>query len=102
LILPRGANDHVFTHTMTLYDGHTAIPEIRDGGPGKVSATDFAAIGKREALGHGDQRAAREAIEAPHAGGPELPSRADSLIGIRLGSCSLRDRWQFHPSVRAR
>ncbi|HWO44956.1 MAG TPA: hypothetical protein VNO87_05120 [Methylomirabilota bacterium] len=70
---------------MTLYNGHTAIPEIRGAGPGKVSATYFAATGKREALGHGDRRAAREAIEAPHAGGPELPSSADSLIGIPLG-----------------
>jgi hypothetical protein len=64
-ILPRGTNDHVFTHTMTLYNSHTAIPEIRDWGSGKVSATYLAATGKREALGQGDRRAAREAIEAP-------------------------------------
>jgi hypothetical protein len=46
-------------------------------GPGKVQATYIAATGKRESLGfHRDRRAAREAIEARHAGGPEPPPKA--------------------------
>jgi hypothetical protein len=62
---------------MTFYAGHLAIGELRDGGPGKVAATYITATGKRESLGfHKDRRAAREAIEARHAGGPEPPKAA--------------------------
>ncbi len=62
---------------MTLYAGHVAIGELRDGGAGKVAATYITATGKRESLGfHEDRRAAREAIEARHAGGPEPPRAA--------------------------
>jgi len=62
--------------TMTLYDGRNAIGEIRDCGPGKVMAFHLSE-GRRICLGsHKDRRAAREAIEARHAGGPEPPRAA--------------------------
>jgi hypothetical protein len=55
---------------MMLYSGHVAIGEIRDGGPGNVSATYITATGRHESLGfHKDRRAARLAIEQRHAGG---------------------------------
>jgi hypothetical protein len=75
---------------MTLYSGHVAIGEIRDGGAGAVAATYITATGRREALGmHKDRRAARLAIEARHAGGPGTtpssinPRRPDA--GIKRG-----------------
>ena len=62
---------------MMLYAGHLAIGEIRDGGPGQVAAVYLTNEGRRVSLGfHKDRRAAREAIEARHAGGPEPPKAA--------------------------
>ena len=61
---------------MMLYAGHLAIGEIRDGGAGQVVAVYLTREGRRIPLGfHKDRRAAREAIEARHAGGPE-PTQA--------------------------
>jgi hypothetical protein len=63
---------------MMLYSGHVAIGEIRDGGPGSVSAIYITATGRRLPLGfHKDRWSAREAIEARHAGGPEPLPRED-------------------------
>jgi hypothetical protein len=65
---------------MMLYSGHVAIGEIRDGGPGSVSAIYITATGRRLPLGfHKDRWSAREAIEARHAGGPEPPPREGLL-----------------------
>lgn len=66
------------TSPMMLYAGHVAIGEIRDAGRDKVSATYISATGRHISLGHcyRDRRAARLAIEAAHAGGPEPPTAA--------------------------
>ncbi len=61
---------------MTLYNGQVPIGQIRDWSPGKVEAFHFSE-GRRISLGfHKDRRAARQAIEARHAGGPEPPRAA--------------------------
>ena len=61
---------------MRLYDGQTAIGEVIDYGPRKVMSFHLTESG-RVCLGlHKDRRAAREAIEARHAGGPEPPKAA--------------------------
>jgi hypothetical protein len=61
---------------MTVYAGQTPIGQVRDWSPGKVEAFHFNE-GRRISLGfHKDRRAAREAIEAQRAGGPEPPEAA--------------------------
>ena len=62
---------------MMLYSGHVAIGIVKDGGPGQVAATYITPTGRHISLGfHKDRRAARLAIEARHAGGPEGPKAA--------------------------
>jgi hypothetical protein len=59
------------------YDGRTAIGISRDWGPNRCEAIYILPSGKHEPLGfHKDRRAARLAIEARHAGGPEPPRAA--------------------------
>lgn len=61
---------------MTVYRGETPIGQVRDWSPGKVEGFHFSK-GRRVSLGfYRDRRAAREAIEARHAGGPEPPMAA--------------------------
>ena len=61
---------------MTLDDGQIPIGQIRDWGPRKVEAFHFTGD-RRICLGfYRDRRAAREAIEARHADGPEGPKAA--------------------------
>jgi hypothetical protein len=60
---------------LALYAGQVPIGQLRDWGPGKVEAFHFSE-GRRISLGYyRDRRAAREAIEARHAG-PEPPTAA--------------------------